>query len=78
MGKRGIRLCKPNHGRDGRFYLYAPIMQTNSTDKNGFGIGVAVANQIEERTLMHGLRDRLSRTLPGSKRHPEYRSHGTC
>ena len=31
-------------GRDGRFYLYAPVTQANSPNSDPFAIGVAVAN----------------------------------
>lgn len=31
-------------GVDGRFYLYAPVLERNSDAKDGFAIGVAVAN----------------------------------
>ncbi|MBB4153726.1 hypothetical protein GGQ80_001632 [Sphingomonas jinjuensis] len=31
-------------GPDGRFYLYAPVMQRDSTAKDRFAIGVAVAD----------------------------------
>lgn len=31
-------------GPDGRYYLYAPVMQAGSQDKDGFAIGVAVSD----------------------------------
>lgn len=33
-------------GRDGRFYLYAPVLQRDGTAKDRFAIGVAVADRI--------------------------------
>lgn len=31
-------------GADGRFYLYAPVMQAHPTTRDGFGVGVAVSD----------------------------------
>ncbi|KAF2162028.1 glycoside hydrolase family 43 protein [Zasmidium cellare ATCC 36951] len=44
---RGAYASQIIKGPDGRFYVYCPVMQANTTDEDPFGIGVAVADSIQ-------------------------------
>lgn len=54
-------------GADGRFYLYAPVMQAKPTTRDGFGVGVAVSDTpLGPWTDAHPAGPIASQSLPAS------------